>query len=144
MNYQKILVAIDFSASSNVALQRAAALAKASDAELNVVHAIPAYTYRGSAYQEPLSPDAEENDRAEAESALSKAVSALGQEHAPARVEVLKGDPRIAITDYARKADIDLIVVASTGHGRLHEILLGSVTDHVSHVATCSVLVVKG
>lgn len=92
---------------------------------------------------EMLAPGAQKRERAAAEKALAEAVSSLGNEHAPASVEVLDGEPRSTILKHAHKIGADLIVVASKGHGRTHEILLGSVATHVSHAATCSVLIVK-
>ncbi len=143
MNFQKILAAIDFSDESTRALQRAAALVKAGEGELHVIHVVPGLVYRGVAYLELLAPDAQEREQAAAEKALTEAVSALGREHTPASVEVLDGEPRSAILKHANEIGADLIVVASKGYGRAHEILLGSVAAHISHAATCSVLIVK-
>jgi len=143
VNYRKILAAIDFSDESNTALQRAAALAKTSGGELHVVHVIPGLVYRGVAYVEPLSPDTQERERAAARKALSEAVDGLGSEYSPIGVEVLEGEPRAVILNHAEAIGADLIVVASKGHGRLREVLLGSVAAHISRAATCSVLIVK-
>jgi nucleotide-binding universal stress UspA family protein len=143
VNFQRILAAIDFSDESISALQRAAALATANGAELHVLHVIPALVYRGVAYQEPLAPDTKEHERAAAEKALTEAVNGLGDEYSSISVEVLEGEPRTAILSHANTIGADLIVVASKGHGRLREVLLGSVAAHISHAATCSVLIVK-
>jgi len=143
VNYQNILVAIDFSAASKTALQRAASLAKASGAQLHVAHAIETLMYRGVAYQEPLSPDSQKDQRTQAQNALTEAVNGLDENHVPASVELLDGDPRNVIVKHAEKVGADLIVLGSHGHGRLHDVLLGSITGHISHTATCSVLIVK-
>jgi nucleotide-binding universal stress UspA family protein len=109
-----------------------------------VLHVVPALVYRGAAYVESLAPEAHQHERAAAKKALSEAVSGLGNEQVPpAGVEVLDGEPRSAILKHAHEIGADLIVLASKGHGRLHEALLGSVASHVSHAATCSVLIVK-
>lgn len=143
MNYQKILAAIDFSPASNAALHRAGAMARASGAEFHVVHVVDALMYRGVSYQEALSPNAQNEERAEAQKALTEAMNNLGEDYSPASVELVDGEPRNAIVKHADKIGADLIVVGSHGHGRMHDILLGSVTGHISHVATCSVLIVK-
>ncbi len=144
MNYQNILVAIDFSSASKTAFQRAASLAKASGAKLHVAHAIETLRYRGVAYEEPLSPDSQKKERAQAKEALTEAVNDLGDDHAPASVELLDGDPRNVIVKHAEKIGADLIVLGAHGHGRFHDVLLGSISGHVSQIATCSVLIVKG
>jgi nucleotide-binding universal stress UspA family protein len=52
------------------------------------------------------------------------------------------GDPAALILDRAESANVDLIVLGRGGHGRLSH-LLGSVSDHILHYATVSVLLVK-
>jgi nucleotide-binding universal stress UspA family protein len=143
VNYQNILAAVDFSESSNTALQRAASIARASGAEFHVAHAIETLTYRGVTYQELLSPDSQIKERAQAQKTLTEAVDGLGKDPVPASVELLDGDPRNVIVKHAEKIGADLIVLGSHGHGRLHDVLLGSITGHISHIATCSVLIVK-
>ena len=143
MNYQNILVAIDFSEPSNTALQRAASIAKASGAKLHVAHAIETLTYRGVSYQEILSPDSQIQERERAQKALTEAVDGLGKDHVPASVELLDGDPRNVIVTHAEKIGADLIVLGARGQGRLHGVLLGSIAGHIGHTATCSVLIVK-
>lgn len=144
MNFRKILVAIDLSEASETALSRAATIAAASGAELHVLHVIPSLVYRGVAYLEPLAPDVQERERASAEKALAEAVDRLEVGDSATTIDVLEGEPRSVILRRADKIGADLIVIASKGHGRLHDILLGSVANHISHAATCSVLIVKG
>jgi nucleotide-binding universal stress UspA family protein len=84
-----------------------------------------------------------ERERASAEKALNEALDHLDVVVSPTAVDVLEGEPRSVILRQADKIGADLIVVAASGHGRLHEILLGSVANHISHAATCSVLIVK-
>jgi len=47
------------------------------------------------------------------------------------------------VVETANEMDADLIVVGSHGHGRLEELLLGSVSDAVARQARCSVLIVR-
>ncbi len=143
MFYKKILAAVDFSDASLAGLQRAATLAKAESCELHVVHVIPALIYRGLSYTEPTDPDSQQRERAVAEEAMAEAVVNLGEECVPVTVEVLEGEPRMVIPSHAQKIGADLVVLGSRGRGRLRELLLGSVAAHISHVATCSVLIVK-
>jgi nucleotide-binding universal stress UspA family protein len=43
----------------------------------------------------------------------------------------------------ARTSGADLIILGSRGHGKLEELLLGSVSDAVVREAPCSVLIVR-
>jgi len=144
VNYQKILTATDFSPASSAALQRAAALAKASGADLHIVHVVEALMYRGVVYKEPLTPNSKKEEKAAAKEALAEAIDGLGDDHVPVSAKVLIGDSRNAITKHAEKIGADLIVIGSHGHGRLHDALLGNVAGHISQVAPCSVLIVRG
>ncbi len=51
------------------------------------------------------------------------------------------GNPSIKIVDYAKKNNIDLIVIASHGRTGLNRFLLGSVAEKVVRLAQCPVLV---
>lgn len=53
------------------------------------------------------------------------------------------GNPGIAITDYAKQSDADLVVMPSHGHHGLRRILLGSVAERVLRHAECPVLVLR-
>jgi nucleotide-binding universal stress UspA family protein len=53
------------------------------------------------------------------------------------------GDPVPSILAEAKSIDADLIVLGAKGHTMLHRLLLGSTSDSVATLATCSVLVVR-
>ena len=57
------------------------------------------------------------------------------------RVEV--GDAGDTICLVAEEIGADVVVIGSHGHGRLKEILLGSVSHHVLQHAPCPVLTVR-
>ena len=143
MNFQKIVVATDFSPASTAALERAAAMAKSAGAELHVIHVVEALMYRGVTYEEPFSPNAHKEERAAAQKAIAEAVEDLGEDHTPASIEIVDGEPRNAIVAHAEMIGADLIVLGSHGRGRFHDFILGSTAGHVGQLASCSVLVVK-
>jgi len=53
------------------------------------------------------------------------------------------GDAAKEIAAYARKNDIDVIVMGSHGHGALRTLALGSVADGVLRAAKCPVTIIK-
>ncbi|MEU3985934.1 universal stress protein [Streptomyces sp. NPDC026672] len=55
--------------------------------------------------------------------------------------QVVEGHPAAALTEAAK--DAELLVVGSRGHGAFTGMLLGSVSHHCVHHATCPVLVVR-
>ena len=119
---QRILCAVDFSPASWVTARAAVALHVACGDELEVVHA------RWSA--EPA---------AELTRRLEGVVAELG--HGIARL--VEGAPDIVIPALAADERADLVVIGTTGHGGLGELLLGSVAQAVARNAPCSVLVVR-
>jgi nucleotide-binding universal stress UspA family protein len=56
---------------------------------------------------------------------------------------VVEGDPKTQVVEYAKQCSADLIVVGSESDGRLKQILLGSVATAVVTHAHCSVLVIR-
>ena len=53
------------------------------------------------------------------------------------------GSPTSTIVDYAKKENVDLIVVGTRGRTKLKKILLGSVASGVATYAPCTVMVVR-
>ncbi|MBR1579429.1 MAG: universal stress protein [Selenomonadaceae bacterium] len=53
------------------------------------------------------------------------------------------GSPAVTILDFEKRLDIDLIVMGSRGLGLIKGVLLGSVSQYVIEQSTCPVLVVK-
>jgi len=111
MNHKRILVALSLLDSRDAAFERALALAKASGAELYLLHAVPAnqrFSYRAA---ERLQRWTELRDRAEAAGVNARTVEQHGD---PAEIIVLHADAR----------PVDLIVMGTerrTGWARLRE-----------------------
>jgi len=49
------------------------------------------------------------------------------------------GNPAMAIVEFARNNNVDLIMIPTRGHGIFHRLLLGSVTTHLLENAPCAV-----
>ena len=63
----------------------------------------------------------------------------LGAEGLTIDTFVQHGDPALAINDYVRKNDVDLIMMGTHGYGRFRSLLLGSVASKVLHDTECAV-----
>jgi nucleotide-binding universal stress UspA family protein len=75
---------------------------------------------------------------------LDQAIGGLGELAAgvPVRPLVAQGLPAQVLLDASDGAD--LLVVGSRGHGGFAEALLGSVSQHLVHHASCPVVVMRG
>ncbi|MEW6270015.1 MAG: universal stress protein [Thermodesulfobacteriota bacterium] len=130
-----ILVPLDFSASSDAALELATALAGRFGAEMVLLHVDPAVETA------PLGEKALAR-REEARAELERARQALSDRSVAVRVFLRPGDPA---REVLRMADAErplTIVIGAHGHSRAASPLLGSVADRVVRYATCPVLVV--
>jgi universal stress protein A len=56
---------------------------------------------------------------------------------------VVEGSPKVEIIRYARKQEIDLIVLSTHGRTGLAHIIIGSVAESVVRTAPCPVLTVR-
>lgn len=143
--YQKVLVGTDGSESSYGAVDRAAAVASGSGAQLLLVCAYypmdsreerkaedqlghDAYKVHGSNPADSVLADAEKRARA----AGAQDVKRLPVE----------GDAAEALLQVAVNEQVDLLVVGNRGLNRFGGRLLGSVPANISHQAKCDFLIV--
>ncbi len=141
VNIRRILFPTDLSPASQQAQNYACALAEKFSAELHTLHVVanlmPIPGPEGSWFLQDYSVPRLIHD---AELELSvRMEAALTQDLAVTRV-VQVGTPVQSIIDYAKKFEIDLIVIGTHGHTGLSHLLLGSVAEKVVRLATCPVL----
>lgn len=139
--FKTILVAIDGSGHATNAMRSAAAMAKAFDATLVLLAVDGCRPLEG-----PLAELAQTEDLSRSEIFDRILSSALTLAGAPAEIKVEQqvrvGDPAHEILAEARRAGADLIIVGSRGLGEYAELLLGSVSRKVLHLAKIPVMVV--
>lgn len=131
----RIACGVDGSAASVETATLAAQVASATGAELRLLHVVP--VFRGDNAEWTLDP--EEPSPAELEPSVHAAV-ALGV--VPVR-EMAMGRPESAIVAAASRDGTDLVVVGHRGLSGVRRVLLGSVSEHVTTHAPCSVLVAR-
>jgi len=141
----RIVVGVDGSTPSKAALAWALEEARLRDASVQVVHAwqFPAVglTTFGAAALPVIAPEDLEHA---AEETVQQMLAAVADRAKAVEVtsSVERGHPAEALVAAAKGAD--LLVVGSRGHGGFTGMLLGSVSSHVVHHATCPVVVVRG
>jgi nucleotide-binding universal stress UspA family protein len=80
---------------------------------------------------------------AEGQSIAGEAAAALERNEIDYEIDVLEGPAAEAILSVARTRPCDVIVMGSRGRGRLHSMLLGSISQRVVQEAPCPVLIVR-
>ena len=147
--YRRILVAIDGSATSELALKEAALLAKEHNATLRLVHVIDD-TFAYTAVQSPREMvDRQAELRRAGEHALNHAAataSTLGMKAETALLSVVEPSDRVydAIEQEAERWPADLVVIGTHGRRGFRRLLLGSVAEGLIRVTTKPVLLVRG
>ncbi len=77
---------------------------------------------------------------ADAERTIEQTIDKLGVR---AKHHVLVGTPGVALAEFAKDGDFNLIVVGSHGSGVLKRMLLGSTSHYLVQHAPCPVLVIR-
>jgi nucleotide-binding universal stress UspA family protein len=142
----RILVPVDFSPHSELALRYAAALASRLEASVELLHVMddrigsPVWT---SEVPVPDLSDLRKNVIADAEDQLERyrAVAELARVRTATTVRT--GQPSKTIIEHARTGGIGLIVMGTHGRSGLAHLFMGSVAEHVVRHAPCPVVTMR-
>jgi len=139
----RIVVGVDGSACSRAALEWALSQARSTGSTVDVVGAWQVPTVNEYSYKWPAEVFDHDDTEAVTEKLLTDAV-AEAQGNADAQVTVatraVQGHPAEVLTEAATGAV--LLVVGNRGRGAFASMLVGSVSQHCVHHATCPVVVV--
>lgn len=146
---KKILVAIDGSPQSDKAAEEAVRLAAGNQSQfksriyaLLVLPNAPASTYTDFV---PVAPMTETIKWDEFRERIFYVVEKCAAEHdIPLEMIVEYGDPAEKIIALAKREEIDVIVIGSSGKGFIQRRIKGSVSHKVASNAACSVFIVRG
>lgn len=145
MQIRKVLCPVDFSPSSDHALEYAVAFAGAHRAELLLVHVVHPLAYGVGA--EGVAVDAGMQLLKEMETSCADRLHEVAESvkgGCPSVSEfVVTGVPFLEIIQLAKAQNADLIVMGTHGRSGLAHMLIGSVAERVVRKAPCPVLTVK-
>jgi nucleotide-binding universal stress UspA family protein len=137
-----LLVPLDGSELATEALHSAELLTEAFGARLTllrVVQPVP-YPLYGDGYS--YVPYDEDADVAEAQRYLAGQAATLAQGGVRVGTNVVVGEPARVIGEIAREQDVDVVVLATHGHGGLSRLILGSVATATLRHTTAPLLLV--
>jgi len=143
MSFERILVATDFSNSSQRALELAVGIADQFGSELTLVHSweAPDYSYAAGLY---VPVDVVAPIERAAVARLEDATTELKQRFPKAKSLLRAGVPWEQVLASATQTKADLIVMGTHGRRGLERALLGSVAEKVVRMSPVPVLTVHG
>jgi len=139
----RILLPIDFSSSSQAALEMAADLAKHFHAQLYLVNVIPVFP---TTTLPDLIPENEfiEQNRAFAERSLAKCHTALVARGVKSTSSVEVGNDIAGnIMEVVEREHIDMVVISTHGISGWHPLVFGSIAEKVVKLVQCPLLLLR-
>jgi nucleotide-binding universal stress UspA family protein len=145
--YNVIIVPTDGSGFDREAIRVALRLAEKSEAKVRLVRVLATGSFFGMAAAAEGTSIAAEVVRSERDRALNE-LYALAAEcrvtaNADITVDLLAGPVADVLEDYAKRHEVDLIVISTHGRSGISRMSLGSVTDSLIRHTSIPVLVVK-
>ncbi len=138
-----ILAAVDMSEVTERVVEQGAALARALDRPLYILH-VEAPNPEFVGYE--VGPEYIRDNVAKTVSRHHETLLALRERYKEAGLEVhalvIQGITADKIKEEQKRLDADYLVLGSHGHGALYHMLLGSVSEAVLRDATCPVVIV--
>jgi nucleotide-binding universal stress UspA family protein len=138
----KILIPVDFSDTSLLAIKHGAFMAQTTKAELFFLHVVNTHYMA----QNMFLPTVSLHDQSSAETKAMDKLNELGQEvKAEYNIEVQciikNGNPSIEVTKVAREIKASMVVMGSHGYSPIKEIMIGSVALKVITKSPCPTMV---
>jgi nucleotide-binding universal stress UspA family protein len=137
----RILVPVDFSKHSKIAVQKGIAIANEFKADIKFVHVVEQEAHP-EFYTISFDPILKANPQLKDHIVNSlKKLTGLGEDKA--KFVVLEGSVTEELKKYAQENETDIIVMPTRGMSELEHIVLGSTTERMVRVAPCPVLTVR-
>lgn len=136
---KKILVVLDGSKNSIRGLDMAIGLARQCNATIVGLHVIYAPSHSELGFKGTFEKGTNEKIKHFMDSAKNKAA----QNGIILKDKIVFGDVGYQIVSFAKKNNIDLIVIGSRGRGMAKEMIFGSTSHYVIHATKIPVLLIK-
>jgi nucleotide-binding universal stress UspA family protein len=136
----KVVLAVDFSVPSEVAVSEVMARPWPSGTSVHILHVVDLFALTNSVGYFDTFINKETDEASALGIAVAQRLQSRGLE---TNLKVIEGYPGTGIVDYAEQCGADLILVGSQGHSGIARLLLGSVAKMVLQNAHCSVEVVR-
>ena len=146
ISLKKIVVATDFGEAADAALAYGRELARAFNAQLDVVHVVENVLTRGFGAEGYVAsyPELQQEVEDSADRQLASLLSVEDRQVLGARSVLLKSNsPAFTIVGYAKENNVDLVIMGTHGRGAIAHLLMGSVAERVVRTAPCPVLTVR-
>lgn len=141
---QRILLPTDFSDYSATATKYACEMATRFDAELHLLHTLEVHLTSTPNFLMGLDlPRYVKESSAAAEKSLAGILDPKWSTGRTVIHALVEGSPKVEIITYARKHNIDLIVLSTHGRTGLSHVIMGSVAESIVRTAPCPVLTVR-
>jgi nucleotide-binding universal stress UspA family protein len=143
---KRILIPTDFSETSKEALKYAMSMSKEYEAEMTVLNVVNEHIYtEGFNIPRVMSiQDLEKELCRQAETQMQEFLKDVRRlDEVKYKKVVIPGNPYLAILEYAKTNNVDLIVIGTHGRSGLEHMLFGSTAEKVIRKAPCPVLTVK-
>jgi nucleotide-binding universal stress UspA family protein len=146
MRLERILIPVDFSERSRAAFRYAVQLARATHAQLDLLHVVPSPTRVRAAVDAYLGrpiPHTPDSVIADARDQLDCFLGSVDHSGLAVHAHVLAGDPASMICEQATEQPDDLIVIGTHGRIGLADLMLGSIAKRIMTCAPCPVVTLR-
>ena len=141
---KKVLVPIDFSDYSKIALKYAVDFAKKFNAEMFLVYVVEPVIYPPDFSMGQIAiPSVNTEWDIKAKEELDKLAETEIPDDVKVNTIIKTGKPFLEIIETAAEKDADLIIIATHGHSGMEHILFGSTAEKVVRKAPCPVLTLR-
>lgn len=144
LQFNKILVPIDFSDFSKSALKYAVTFAQQYHSKLILIYVMEPVIYppdfsMGQITLPTVNFDMDKRAKEELDKLAEVEIGSLVQ----VQTLIKTGKPFVEIIETAKDEDVDLIIISTHGHSGVEHILFGSTADKVVRKAPCPVLTLR-
>jgi nucleotide-binding universal stress UspA family protein len=145
VSVKQILIPIDRSEYNNKIIEYAISLSKAWNAKITAIHVIDTGRGIGDGKDKEIKPEMIQEEKICAEDLLNEIDLTAKKEGINIEKEILEKNDKVGktIIEYAKKNEMDVIVIGTKGMTAVEEYFFGSVVKDVFQYAHCPVFAIR-